>query len=50
MSTDPDLLPRDEVIDGRASLMMAAHVDAAGVETDKPVIDIWNTLGHGSRV
>ncbi len=51
VSTDPDLLPRDEVIDRADILIIAApHVEYRRLETDKPVIDIWNTLGHGSRV
>jgi UDP-N-acetyl-D-mannosaminuronic acid dehydrogenase len=51
VSVDPDLLPRDEVIDRSDILIIAApHVEYRRIETDKPVVDIWNTLGHGSRV
>jgi UDP-N-acetyl-D-mannosaminuronic acid dehydrogenase len=45
---DPDLLPLDQVLDEAGLLVVAApHPDYRGLETAKPVADIWNVLGHG---
>ncbi|MFG6502783.1 nucleotide sugar dehydrogenase [Microbacterium sp. P05] len=47
-SVDPSLLPLDEVI-ARSDLLIIAtpHSDYRGIETDKPVADVWNLLGNG---
>jgi len=48
VSTDPDLLPLDEVL-ARADLLVIAtpHPEYRDLMTDKPVADIWNVLGKG---
>lgn len=51
VTTDPELLPMDKVIDASDILILAApHRIYRGLETDKPVVDVWNLLGKGSRV
>jgi UDP-N-acetyl-D-mannosaminuronic acid dehydrogenase len=48
---DPDLAPLDRVLDESDLLVVAApHRIYAEIETDTPVIDIWNLLGQGVRV
>jgi UDP-N-acetyl-D-mannosaminuronic acid dehydrogenase len=51
VTVDPDLVPLDEVL-RRADLLVigAPHSVYAGIETDKPVIDIWNLRSDGVRV
>jgi UDP-N-acetyl-D-mannosaminuronic acid dehydrogenase len=51
VTTDPDLLPMAEVLD-RADLLIigAPHEEYLSLRTEKPVVDIWNLLGHGTRV
>jgi UDP-N-acetyl-D-mannosaminuronic acid dehydrogenase len=51
VTTDPRLLPQDEVI-GQADLLIIAapHQEYRELATDKPVADIWNLLGHGVAV
>ena len=48
---DASLVPLQEVIDGADILIIAApHKVYAGLDTDKPVVDVWNLLGKGVRV
>jgi UDP-N-acetyl-D-mannosaminuronic acid dehydrogenase len=51
VTTDPRLLPQEEVID-RADLLIIAtpHPEYRGLVIDKPVADMWNVLGHGVLV
>jgi UDP-N-acetyl-D-mannosaminuronic acid dehydrogenase len=51
VTTDPRLLPQDEVL-GQADLLIIAapHPEYRELATDKPVADIWNLLGHGVAV
>jgi len=48
---DPDLTSLDEVLE-RADLLIigAPHRVYADIETDKPIVDIWNLRGNGVRV
>ena len=48
---DPELLPLDDVV-ARADLLIvgAPHRAYAGLQTDKPVVDIWDLLGDGVRL
>jgi UDP-N-acetyl-D-mannosaminuronic acid dehydrogenase len=51
VTTDPDLLPLDEVIDRSDLLVIATpHPEYRDLVTDKPVADIWNVLGKGVRI
>jgi UDP-N-acetyl-D-mannosaminuronic acid dehydrogenase len=51
VKTDPTLTPLDEVITDADLLIIATpHPDYADLSTHKPVIDIWNLLGHGTQV
>jgi UDP-N-acetyl-D-mannosaminuronic acid dehydrogenase len=51
VTTDPRLLPQDEVIERSDLLVIAApHPQYRGLATGKPAADIWNVLGHGVRV
>lgn len=51
VSTDPDLLPLDEVLAGADLLIIGApHKRYADLEVGKPVVDIWNLRGQGVRV
>jgi len=48
VTTDPRLLPEDEVIRQADLLIIAApHAEYRDLATDKPVADIWNLLGQG---
>jgi UDP-N-acetyl-D-mannosaminuronic acid dehydrogenase len=48
VTTDPDLRPLTEVISEADLLIIAApHPEYAGLQTAKPVADIWNVLGKG---
>jgi UDP-N-acetyl-D-mannosaminuronic acid dehydrogenase len=48
VTTDPDLLPLDEVMSQADLVIIAApHPEYEGLETTKPVADIWNVLGKG---
>jgi UDP-N-acetyl-D-mannosaminuronic acid dehydrogenase len=50
VSTDPRLLPLPEVLDRADLLVVAApHRAYRTIVTDKPVVDVWNLLGHGVR-
>jgi UDP-N-acetyl-D-mannosaminuronic acid dehydrogenase len=48
VTLDPDLLPLDEVLH-RADLLVVAtpHPMYTDIDTDKPVVDIWNLRGEG---
>ena len=48
VTDDPDLLPLRTVLDAADVLVIAApHSHYRDLRTAKPVIDIWNVLGHG---
>jgi UDP-N-acetyl-D-mannosaminuronic acid dehydrogenase len=48
VTTDPNLLPQEEVITRSGLLVIAApHKRYRDLVTDKPVADIWNILGNG---
>jgi UDP-N-acetyl-D-mannosaminuronic acid dehydrogenase len=48
VSTDPSLLPLDEVLAAADLLVIAApHQEYRGLVTAKPVVDVWNVLGRG---
>jgi UDP-N-acetyl-D-mannosaminuronic acid dehydrogenase len=51
VTTDPRLLPQQEVLDRADLLVIAApHPQYRRLATTKPVADIWNVLGQGVRV
>jgi UDP-N-acetyl-D-mannosaminuronic acid dehydrogenase len=51
VTTDSSLLPLQEVLDRSDLLVIAApHSEYRQLQTDKPVIDIWNHLGRGVKV
>ncbi len=51
VTTDPTLLPLDEVLAKSDLLVIAApHPEYARLATDKPVADIWDVLGQGVRI
>jgi UDP-N-acetyl-D-mannosaminuronic acid dehydrogenase len=51
VTTDPHLLPQEEVIGGADLLIIATpHPEYRGLAIDKPVADMWNVLGHGVLV
>ena len=51
VTVDQTLLPLDEVLERADVLVIAApHAEYRGLETAKPVVDIWNVLGRGVRV
>lgn len=46
--TDPSLLPLDAVLEKADILIIATpHPEYRGLQTDKPVADVWNLLGRG---
>ena len=48
---DARLLPLDKVLAEADVLVVAApHRDYAGIETEKPIVDVWNLLGNGTLV
>jgi UDP-N-acetyl-D-mannosaminuronic acid dehydrogenase len=48
VSTDPSLLPLDEVLAAADLLIIAApHREYRGLVTGKPVVDVWNVLRRG---
>jgi UDP-N-acetyl-D-mannosaminuronic acid dehydrogenase len=50
-TVDPDLVPLDEVLDVADLLVIGApHLAYAEIETDVPVVDVWNLRGHGVLV
>jgi UDP-N-acetyl-D-mannosaminuronic acid dehydrogenase len=51
VTTDPTLVSFEEAVEQADVLIIAApHVRYRELQTDKPVVDIWNLRGHGSRV
>jgi len=51
VTTDDSLLPLERVVDGADLLIVGApHKEYHGLETDKPVADVWNVLGNGVLV
>jgi UDP-N-acetyl-D-mannosaminuronic acid dehydrogenase len=51
VSVDADLTPLDEVVARSDLLVMCTpHREYAGIQTDVPVVDIWNLLGRGVQV
>ncbi len=51
VTTDSALVPLETVLDEAELLIIAApHAEYASLATDKPIVDIWNLLGTGSRV
>ena len=48
VTTDPLLVPLEHVL-AEADLLIIAtpHLEYADLPADKPVVDIWNLLGHG---
>jgi UDP-N-acetyl-D-mannosaminuronic acid dehydrogenase len=51
VSVDPDLVPLEKVL-AEADLLIIGvpHPDYADLQTQRPVVDIWNLLGGGVRV
>jgi UDP-N-acetyl-D-mannosaminuronic acid dehydrogenase len=50
-SVDPGLTPLDEVLEQADLLVIATpHKQYRGLQTGKPVADIWDVLGQGVRV
>ncbi len=51
VQTDPELVALATVLAESDLLIIATpHKDYANLDTDVPVVDIWNLLGHGERV
>ena len=51
VTVDPELVPLQQVLDEADLLIIATpHPEYRGLETSKPVADIWNLLGDGVRV
>jgi UDP-N-acetyl-D-mannosaminuronic acid dehydrogenase len=51
VSTDPALMSLDDVLAGSDLLIIAApHKRYAELATDKPVVDVWNLTGNGTRI
>lgn len=51
VTSDPQLQPLDSVVNQSDLLIIAApHRDYEKLVTDKPVVDIWNLRGSGSRL
>jgi UDP-N-acetyl-D-mannosaminuronic acid dehydrogenase len=51
VTTDPGLLPLDEVVERCDLLVVAApHPEYRDLVTDKPVADLWNVQGAGVRI
>jgi UDP-N-acetyl-D-mannosaminuronic acid dehydrogenase len=51
VTTDPSLLPLDEVVEQSDLLVVATpHPEYRDLPTDKPVADIWDVRGQGVRV
>jgi len=48
---DPRLVPLEKVLESADVLVVAApHRDYSTIQTDKPVVDVWNLLGNGTLV
>jgi UDP-N-acetyl-D-mannosaminuronic acid dehydrogenase len=51
VTTDPTLLPLEQVLDEADLLIIAApHRAYRDLDTTLPVVDVWNSLGNGTRV
>ena len=51
VTTDPHLVPLSQILDEADVLIVATpHPDYRGLNTVKPVADVWNLLGDGVRV
>ncbi len=51
VTTDPSLVPLEEAVDTADIIVLAApHRRYAELDTEKPVIDIWNLRGEGTLV
>ena len=51
VTVDDNLLPLDQVLADSDLLIIAApHMQYAQVNTDKPIVDVWNLQGQGSVV
>jgi UDP-N-acetyl-D-mannosaminuronic acid dehydrogenase len=51
VTTDPDLLPLQDVLDRADALIIATpHSEYRSLSIDKPVADIWSILGRGVMV
>jgi len=51
VTTDPTLVPLDEALTEADILVIAApHTVYRDLQTDKPVVDVWNLRGYGSTV
>jgi UDP-N-acetyl-D-mannosaminuronic acid dehydrogenase len=50
VTTDPDLVPLEQVL-AEADLLVigAPHRAYAAIETDLPIVDMWNLMGEGVR-
>jgi UDP-N-acetyl-D-mannosaminuronic acid dehydrogenase len=49
VTTDGELSPLDEVVEKADLLVIAApHPEYRDLQTDKPVVDVWNLLGSGT--
>lgn len=51
VTTDPELVSVQEVLDTAEILIVATpHAEYANLETDLPVVDIWNVRSRGVRI
>jgi UDP-N-acetyl-D-mannosaminuronic acid dehydrogenase len=51
VKNDNDLMSQEEVIAGSDILIISApHVRYKDLQTEKPIVDIWNLRGNGSEV
>jgi UDP-N-acetyl-D-mannosaminuronic acid dehydrogenase len=51
VSTDPHLIPEQQLLDESDLVIIAApHARYRSLMSKKPIIDIWNVLGNGTRV
>jgi UDP-N-acetyl-D-mannosaminuronic acid dehydrogenase len=51
VTVDPDLVPLDDVVARSDVLIVGApHQAYASLQTDKPIVDIWDLLGAGVRL
>lgn len=51
VTVDPTLLPLEEVLEKADVLIVGApHKVYKDIQTDKPVVDVWNLFGNGSSV
>jgi UDP-N-acetyl-D-mannosaminuronic acid dehydrogenase len=51
VTTDPTLLPLEQVLREADLLIVAApHDSYRNLDTSLPVVDVWNSLGQGTRV